>query len=228
MKLEEVGLEVLGSAGKVIATKEDSTIIKGAGSAAAVKERIALINSQAEIATNDYERGELNKRAAALSGKVAVIKVGGATETEIDEKKFRVDDAVAATKAALSEGIVPGGGVTLLNLASELKGDDPATKIVKNALRAPMTHILENAGLNSQALIAEVEKSKPGYGINVMEPEKGLVDMKKAGVIDPARVTREAVQNAISIAATSITMGALIVEVPEAKSDDAAAAGGMY
>ena len=228
MKLEEVGLEVLGSAGKVIATKEDSTIIKGAGSAAAVKERIALINSQAEIATNDYERGELNKRAAALSGKVAVIKVGGATETEIDEKKFRVDDAVAATKAALSEGIVPGGGVTLLNLASELKGDDPATKIVKNALRAPMTHILENAGLNSQALIAEVEKSKPGFGINVMEPEKGLVDMKKAGVIDPARVTREAVQNAISIAATSITMGALIVEVPEAKSDDAAAAGGMY
>lgn len=228
MKLEEVGLEVLGSAGKVIATKEDSTIIKGAGSAAAVKERIALINSQAEIATNDYERGELNKRAAALSGKVAVIKVGGATETEIDEKKFRVDDAVAATKAALSEGIVPGGGVTLLNLAAELKGDDPATKIVKNALRAPMTHILENAGLNSQALIAEVEKSKPGFGINVMEPEKGLVDMKKAGVIDPARVTREAVQNAISIAATSITMGALIVEVPEAKSDDAAAAGGMY
>lgn len=228
MKLEEVGLEVLGSAGKVIATKEDSTIIKGAGSAAAVKERIALINSQAEIATNDYERSELNKRAAALSGKVAVIKVGGATETEIDEKKFRVDDAVAATKAALSEGIVPGGGVTLLNLASELKGDDPATKIVKNALRAPMTHILENAGLNSQALIAEVEKSKPGFGINVMEPEKGLVDMKKAGVIDPARVTREAVQNAISIAATSITMGALIVEVPEAKSDDAAAAGGMY
>lgn len=228
MKLEEVGLEVLGSAGKVIATKEDSTIIKGAGSAAAVKERIALINSQAEIATNDYERGELNKRAAALSGKVAVIKVGGATETEIDEKKFRVDDAVAATKAALSEGIVPGGGVTLLNLASELKGDDPATKIVKNALRAPMTHILENAGLNSQALIAEVEKSKPGFGINVMEPEKGLVDMKKAGVIDPARVTREAVQNAISIAATSITMGALIVEVPEAKSDDAAAAGGIY
>ena len=228
MKLEEVGLEVLGSAGKVIATKEDSTIIKGAGNAAAVKERIALINSQAEIATNDYERGELNKRAAALSGKVAVIKVGGATETEIDEKKFRVDDAVAATKAALSEGIVPGGGVTLLNLAAELKGDDPATKIVKNALRAPMTHILENAGLNSQALIAEVEKSKPGFGINVMEPEKGLVDMKKAGVIDPARVTREAVQNAISIAATSITMGALIVEVPEAKSDDAAAAGGMY
>lgn len=228
MKLEEVGLEVLGSAGKVIATKEDSTIIKGAGSAAAVKERIALINSQVELATNDYERGELNKRAAALSGKVAVIKVGGATETEIDEKKFRVDDAVAATKAALSEGIVPGGGVTLLNLASELKGDDPATKIVKNALRAPMTHILENAGLNSQALIAEVEKSKPGFGINVMEPEKGLVDMKKAGVIDPARVTREAVQNAISIAATSITMGALIVEVPEAKSDDAAAAGGMY
>lgn len=226
-KLEEAGLEVLGSAGKVIATKDETTIIKGAGSANAVKERIALIQSQANTATSDYEREQYEKRAAALLGKVAIIKVGGATETEIDEKKYRVDDAVAATKAALSEGIVPGGGVTLVNLSAKLTDEDAGTKIVKNALKAPMIHILENAGLNAQALLAQVEAEKPGYGVNVMTPEKGIVDMKKAGVIDPARVTREAVQNAISIAATSITMGALIVDIPEKEDNSAAAGAGM-
>ena len=215
LKLEEAGLEVLGSAGKIIATKDESTIIKGAGSKKAVKDRIDLIQNQAGLATSDYEREQLEKRAAALQGKVAVIKVGGATETEIDEKKFRVDDAVAATKAALSEGIVPGGGVTLVNLADTLKGDDNGTKIVRNALKRPFVHICDNAGLNSMALLAEVEHAKPGYGINVMTPDKGLVDLKKAGVIDPARVTKEAVKNAVSIAATAITMGALIVEIPE-------------
>ena len=215
LKLEEVGLEVLGSAAKIIATKDETTIIKGSGNKSAVAERIALIRSQKDLATSDYERGELDKRAAALEGKVAVIKVGGATETEIDEKKFRVDDAVAATKAALSEGIVTGGGVTLLNLANSIKSDDNGAKIVKNALKAPFISIMENAGLNAQALLAKVESAKPGFGINVMESEKGLQDLKKAGVIDPARVTREAVQNAISIAATAITMGALIVDVPE-------------
>ena len=229
LKLDEVGLEVLGSAGKVIASKDETTIIKGAGDAAAVKERIGLIESQAQIATSDYEKGELEKRAAALAGKVAVLKVGGATETEIDEKKFRVDDAVAATKAALSEGIVAGGGVTLVNLSADLDESEPGARIVKNALKAPFIHIMENAGLNSQALLAQVEAAKPGQGIDVMRPEKGLVDLKKSGVIDPARVTREAVQSAISIAATTITMGALIVDIPE-KEDKAsdASMGGMY
>lgn len=217
LKLEEVGLEVLGSAAKIIATKDETTIIKGAGDAKAVKKRIELIGSQAKLAKTDYERGEFEKRAAALSGKVAVIKVGGATETEIDEKKFRVDDAVAATKAALAEGIVTGGGVTLVNLAAGLKDETAGARIVKNALRAPFIHIMENAGLNSQALLAEVEKAKLGFGVNVMAPEKGLVDLKKAGVIDPAKVTKEAVKNAVSIAATSITMGALICEIPEEK-----------
>jgi chaperonin GroEL len=218
LKLEEVGMEVLGSANKVIATKDETTIIKGAGSSAAVKARIELINAQAAMAKTDYERGEFEKRAAALCGKVAVIKVGGATETEIEEKKFRVDDAVAATKAALSEGIVVGGGVTLVNLANKLTGTDDGTRIVKNALKAPFIHIVENAGLNAQALLSEVEKStKLGYGVNVMTPEKGLVDLKKAGVIDPAKVTKEAVKNATSIAATAITMGALICEIPEDK-----------
>ena len=231
MKLEDAEISNLGSAKKIIATKDNSTIISGAGDHKAVKARIELIKSQANLATSDYDREQYEKRAAALLGKVAVIKVGGATETEIDEKKYRVDDAVAATKAALDEGIVTGGGVTLVNLANQLTGEDAGTKIVKNALKAPLLHILENAGLNAQALLAAVENAKPGQGINIMEPEKGLQDLKKAGVIDPARVTREAVQNAISIAATAITMGALIVELPE-KADNSAAAGagmgGMY
>lgn len=231
MKLEDAEISNLGSAKKIIATKDNSTIISGAGDHKAVKARIELIKSQANLATSDYDHEQYEKRAAALLGKVAVIKVGGATETEIDEKKYRVDDAVAATKAALDEGIVTGGGVTLVNLANQLTDEDAGTKIVKNALKAPLLHILENAGLNAQALLAAVENAKPGQGINVMEPEKGLQDLKKAGVIDPARVTREAVQNAISIAATAITMGALIVELPE-KADNSAAAGagmgGMY
>ena len=229
LKLEEVGLEVLGSAAKVIATKDETTIIKGAGAVKAVSERIDLIHKQAELAKTDYEKEEFEKRAAALSGKVAVIKVGGATETEIDEKKFRVDDAVAATKAALSEGIVTGGGVTLVNLASELKTETEGAKIVKKALVAPFIHITENAGLNAPALLAEVEKAKPGLGVNVMAPADGLVDLKKAGVIDPAKVTKEAVKNAVSIAATAITMGALICEIPEEKPAAAAPdMGGMY
>ena len=230
MKLEDAEVSALGSAKKIIATKDSSTIISGAGKQSAVSDRIELIKSQANLATSDYDREQYEKRAAALSGKVAVIKVGGATETEIDEKKYRVDDAVAATKAALDEGIVTGGGVTLVNLADQLEEKDAGAKIVKNALKAPLLHILENAGLNAQALLAAVENAKPGQGINVMEPEKGLQDLKKAGVIDPARVTREAVQNAISIAATAITMGALIVEIPEKEdqSTSGAGMGGMY
>ena len=228
LKLEEVGLEVLGSAAKIIATKDETTIIKGSGDLKAVKARIELIGKQAEMAKSDYEREEFEKRAAALSGKVAVIKVGGATETEIEEKKYRVDDAVAATKAALAEGIVAGGGVTLVNLASKLSSDEAGAKIVKNALMTPFVHIMENAGLNAQALLMEVEKSgKIGFGINVMSPEKGLVDLKKSGVIDPAKVTKEAVKNATSIAATAITMGALICEIPEEKPA-APDMGGMY
>ena len=225
MSLEDCGLEILGQARKIIATKDQTTIINGAGDAREVKARIADIKAQAEAAMSDYETEQFNKRAAALAGKVAVIKVGGATETEIDEKKYRVDDAVAATKAALDEGIVPGGGVTLVNLAKGIKDDNAGATILKNALKAPFIQIMENAGLNSQALLAQVEAAKDGQGINVMAPEKGLVDLKKAGVVDPARVTREAVQNAVSIAATTITMGALIVELPN--KDEAAAAAGM-
>ena len=230
MSLEDSGLEILGRARKIIATKDQTTIINGAGDAREIKARISDIKAQAESAMSDYETEQFNKRAAALAGRVAVIKVGGITETEIDEKKYRVDDAVAATKAALDEGIVPGGGVTLVNLAKNIKDDNAGATILKNALKAPFIQIMENAGLNSQALLAQVEASADGQGIDVMKPSEGIIDLKKAGVVDPARVTREAVQNAVSIAATTITMGALIVDLPN--KDEAAAAasmgGGMY
>lgn len=223
LTFDNVGLEVVGSARKVIVGKDETTIIEGAGHGDALSGRIAQILSQAENASSEYDKEQFEKRAAALSGKVAVIKVGGATETEIDEKKFRVDDAVAATKAALAEGIVAGGGVTLVNLSAgiSVEGSDSVAagrSILKNALRQPFLQITANAGLNSEALLAQVEAAKPGFGVNVMKPEAGLIDVKKAGVIDPARVTKEAVQNAVSIASTAATMGALVVDIPEKES----------
>lgn len=231
LTFENVGLEVLGAARKVIVGKDETTIIEGAGRAADVKSRIEQIYAQAENASSEYDKEQYEKRAAALSGKVAVIKVGGATETEIDEKKFRVDDAVAATKAALAEGIVAGGGVTLVNLAAGIKADgadslSAGRQILKNALKVPFLQITANAGLNSEALLAQVEAGKPGFGVNVMAPEKGLIDVKKEGVIDPARVTKEAIQNAVSIASTAATMGALVVDVPEPEAP-APMGGGM-
>jgi chaperonin groL len=220
LTFENAGLEVLGSARKVIVGKDETTIVEGAGKPSAVKEQIAQIKALSDNASSEYEKEQFDKRAAALSGKVAVIKVGGATETEIDEKKFRVDDAVAATKAALAEGIVAGGGVTLVNLAGGLKvtGADSIAagrQILKDALKQPFLQIMRNAGLNADALLAQVEVGKAGFGVNVMKPANELVDVKKAGVIDPARVTKEAVQNAVSIASTAATMGALVVDVPE-------------
>jgi len=231
LTFENVGLEVVGTARKIIVGKDDTTIIEGAGSDKDVQGRIMQITAQAENATSEYDKEQYEKRAAALSGKVAVIKVGGATETEIDEKKFRVDDAVAATKAALAEGIVAGGGVTLVNLSAKIKADgsdstSAGRQILKNALRVPFLQITANAGLNSEALLAQVESGKPGFGVNVMSPEAGLVDVKKAGVIDPTRVTKEAVQNAVSIASTAATMGALVVEVPEKEIPDMGGMGG--
>lgn len=234
MTFENVGLEVVGSARKVIAGKDDTTIIEGAGTDADIKKRIAQIVAQAENATSEYEKEQFEKRAAALGGKVAVIKVGGATETEIDEKKFRVDDAVAATKAALAEGIVAGGGVTLVNLAEKLsiEGSDSIVagrQVVKTALKQPFVQIMKNAGLNADALLAQVEAGKAGQGVDVMAPENGLVDVKKAGVIDPVAVTKQAVQNAVSIASTAATMGALVVDIPEKQSapDMGGMGGGM-
>lgn len=222
LNFDNVGLEVLGSARKVIVTKDDSTIIEGAGSNQAVKERIEQLTTWADNAAHDYEKEQFKARQASLEGKVAVIKVGGATETEIDEKKYRVDDAVAATKAALAEGIVAGGGVTLINLSAglEISGSDAekaGRQVLQTALKQPFIQIMKNAGLNAEALLAKVEEAPAGQGINVMQPEAGLVDLKQAGVVDPVRVTKEAILNSVSIAATAITMGALVVDLPEEK-----------
>jgi chaperonin GroEL len=218
---ENAELNMIGTARKVIVNKDETTVIEGAGSAADVQARIKLITAQIEAASSEYDREFLEKRRAALSGKVAVIKVGGATETEIEEKKFRVDDAVAAVKAALAEGIVPGGGVTLINLAGTITttNDDDAAiaagkMLLKNALEQPFRILMTNAGLNADEWLPQVKAAKPGQGVNVNDPAK-LVDMKTAGVVDPARVTKEALQNSVSIAGTSMTMGALVVEVPE-------------
>lgn len=240
MTFENVGLDVVGTARRVIVTKDETTIIEGAGNPVEVEARVSQIESQIGQTTSSYEKENLEKRRAALSGKVAVIKVGGATETEIEEKKFRVDDAVAAVKAALDEGIVPGGGVTLINLADKIKldeqlavGEDAVAVntgkfLLSKAMEQPFRILLSNAGLNADEWLPQVRKAKTGFGINVNDPTK-LVDLKAAGVIDPARVTKEALQNAVSIAGTAMTMGALVVDVPEPKSapDMSGAMGGM-
>ncbi|MCG5105781.1 chaperonin GroEL [Candidatus Saccharibacteria bacterium] len=227
MTFDNVGLEVVGSARKVIVAKDNTTIIEGAGDKTTISQRIDQIKSQAGIATSDYDREQLDKRAAALSGKVAVIKVGGATETEIDEKKYRVDDAVAAVKAALLEGIVPGGGVTPINLAGKITGDSAGAEIMRNALLMPFKQLATNAGLNAEALLAQVQEAKPGYGVDVANYQGKLIDLKKAGVVDPAMVTYQAIQNAVSIASTAMTMGALVVDIPEKPTAEAAGNPGM-
>jgi chaperonin GroEL len=233
MSFDNVDLDVVGTARRVIANKDETTIIEGGGSPAEIAARVKQINAQIAAATSEYDKENLEKRRAALSGKVAVIKVGGATETEIEEKKFRVDDAVAAVKAALDEGIVPGGGVTLVNLASTIQvtgtdSDAAGAQLLINALEKPFRILLSNAGLNADEWLPQVKAGKPGQGVNVNDPSK-LVDLKAKGVIDPARVTKEAIQNAVSIAGTAMTMGALVVDVPEPKSADPGAAmgGGM-
>jgi chaperonin GroEL len=233
MTFENVGLEVVGTARKVIVTKDETTIIEGAGSSTEIAARVKQVAEQGTNATSTYDRDFYDKRRAALGGKVAVIKVGGATETEIEEKKYRVDDAVAAVKAALAEGIVPGGGVTLVNLAEGLgtKGNSEqgaGYQLLVRALEQPFRILMTNSGLNADEWLPQVKKAKPGHGVDVNHPEK-LVDLKTAGVVDPARVTKEALQNAVSIAGTAMTMGALVVEVPEAKPEGGAmpSMGGM-
>lgn len=231
MNFENVDLKVVGSARKVIVTKDETTIIEGGGSTTAVNSRIKQLNAQIIEAESSYDKEALEKRRAALSGKVAVIKVGGATETEIEEKKYRVDDAVAAVKAALDEGIVPGGGVTLVDLAGKIKieGNDSAAagaQLLKNALEQPFRILLTNAGLNADEWLPQVKAGKDGFGVDVSNPTK-LIDLKAAGVIDPARVTKEAIQNSVSIAGTAMTMGALVVDVPKPEKTEMPGMNGM-
>lgn len=218
MTFDNAEMDVIGSARKVIVTKDETTIIEGAGSKAAVKARIDQINNQIRAASSEYDKDNLEKRRAALSGKVAVIKVGGATETEIEEKKYRVDDAVAAVKAALDEGIVSGGGVTLVDLSKlvKIQGSDSVAAgagILQNALTAPFKQLMSNAGLNAEAKLEKVLEAGKGMGFDVNNPDK-LVNLKEKGIVDPTRVVKEAIQNAVSIAGTAMTMGALVNEVP--------------
>ena len=233
MTFDNVGSDVIGSARKVIATKDVTTIVEGAGSKSEVRARVDQIDVQVEETSSDYTRNNLLKRQAALTGEVAVIKVGGATETEIEEKKYRVDDAVAAVKAALAEGIVPGGGVTLVNLAGNYKyaGSKDASvaageKLLVNALEQPFRILLANSGLNADEWLPQVRKAKAGQGIDVNHPTE-LIDLKKNGVVDPVRVTKEALQNAASIAGTAMTMGALVVDVPEKETPSTPDMSGM-
>lgn len=211
---ESADLNMIGTARKIIVTKDDTTIIEGSGNPIEVEARIKQINAQIEKASSEYDKENLEKRRAALSGRVAVIKVGGATETEIEEKKYRVDDAVAAVKAALEEGIVPGGGVTYIDLASGIKDKNAGAQLLKNALEQPFRILLSNAGLNADEWLPKVKDGKVGQGIDVNNANK-LVDLKAVGIVDPTRVSKEALQNAASIAGTAMTMGALVVEIPE-------------
>jgi chaperonin GroEL len=232
LSFENATLDMLGGARKIIASKDNTTIIEGHGDLKEVKARINEIRGQAESATSEYDKENFEKRIGAIEGKVALIKVGGATETEIEEKKFRVEDAVAATKAAVAEGIVPGGGVTLVDLSKKLtveptkigSSEEAGHLVLKRAMVQPFRELMRNAGLNPDEKLPMVLAGKGGQGFDVNNPEKS-VDMKAAGIVDPAKVTREAVQNAVSIAGTAMTMGSLIVDIPEEKSAPAAGGG---
>jgi chaperonin GroEL len=231
-KLDNVAIDMMGTAKKVVITKEDTTIIEGAGSKADVMGRIAQIKAQIEKTDSNYDREKLQERLAKLSGGVAVIKVGASTETELKEKKHRYEDALSATRAAVEEGIVPGGGVTLLEAAASLSGltdgksaltGDEATgvAIVKRALEEPIRTIAENAGLEGSVIVERIKDAKAGFGLNALNGK--IEDLAKAGIVDPAKVTRSTIQNAASIAGLVLTTEALVVEKPEPKK---AAAGG--
>jgi chaperonin GroEL len=221
-KLETTTLEDLGRAGKVIATKEFTTIIGGAGESTAIMGHIQSLQREIDLSTSDYDREKLQERLAKLSGGVAVIKVGAATETELKEKKHRVEDALNATRSAIADGIVPGGGVTLINAVAalvDLKFDDEdintGVNVVRRALEVPMRRLAENAGLEGAVIIANVRRiqkhqKNPRIGYNVMTGE--YVDMIEAGIPDPAKVTRGAVESAASIAAMILTIEALVAD----------------
>jgi chaperonin GroEL len=224
-KLESVSINDLGRAGKVVATKEDTTIIEGAGEPAKIKGRIEEIKVEIDKSTSDYDKEKLQERLAKLSGGVAVIRVGAATETELKEKKHRVEDALSATRAAVEEGIVPGGGVALINAREAIKklkmdGEDETIglNIVRRALEVPMAKITENAGHDGAVIIENVrrkqaEEKNKNIGFDVIKGE--YVDMVETGIIDPAKVTKGALENAASIAAMILTTEALVTDVPE-------------
>ncbi|HSZ12423.1 MAG TPA: chaperonin GroEL [Solirubrobacteraceae bacterium] len=235
LKLENTQLSQLGRARRVVVGKDNTTIVDGAGDSAAIKGRINQIKAEIENTDSDFDREKLQERLAKLSGGVAVVKVGAATETEMKEKKHRVEDALQATRAALEEGIVPGGGVALLQASASISisdngssadgSDDERTgaRIVLRALEEPLRQIAENAGLEGSVVVNDVRKAKKGHGLNASTNE--IVDLVAAGVIDPAMVTRSALQNAASIAKNILTTEAIVAEVPE--KEGAGGPGGM-
>ncbi len=229
LKLENTKVDQLGKARRVVIDKDSTTIIDGAGDADGIKGRIKQLKSEIENTDSDFDREKLQERLAKLAGGVAVIKVGAATETEMKEKKHRVEDAVQATRAALEEGIVPGGGVALLNGAEsinldKLEGDDrTGANIIVRALEEPIRQLAANAGLEGSVVVDKVRNAQPGHGLNVDTGE--VEDLVKAGIIDPTMVTRSALQNAASIAKNILTTEAVVAEAPE--KQPAMAGGGM-
>ena len=229
MEVRNATLEDLGRAEKVRVTHEDTTIIGGKGDPEAIKARIEQINEQIKTTDSDYDREKLEERKAKLAGGVAVIKVGAATETELEEKKHRFEDALEATKAAVEEGILPGGGVALLNasrvlenLEKELEGDEKVgLQILKRALEEPARQLAENAGFEGAVIVEQLKKEKPGIGFDVVQEK--FVDMFEAGIIDPTKVTRSALQNAVSIAGMLLTTEALVAEIKEEEKKESAA-----
>src|SRR5438309_679334 len=230
LKLENTTVSQLGRARKIVVDKDSTTIIDGAGNSDGIKGRIKQIKSEIESTDSDFDREKLQVRLAKLAGSVAVVKVGAATETEMKEKKHRVEDALQATRAALEEGIVPGGGVALLHAikavnTTKLEGDErTGALIVERALQEPLRQLAENAGLEGSVVVNDVRAAKAGHGLNVETGE--IVDMVKAGIIDPAMVTRSALQNAASIAKNILTTEAVVAEAPE-KPSPAPMGGGM-
>ena len=233
IKLENVTIDMLGKAKKVTISKDDTTIVDGAGDKADIEARIGQIKRQIEDTTSDYDKEKLQERLAKLAGGVAVVRVGGSTEVEVKEKKDRVDDALNATRAAVEEGIVPGGGVALLKASrvlEGLKGDnadqDAGIAIVRRALQAPIRQIAENAGVEGSIVVGKVmENASATFGFNAQSEE--YVDMIAAGIIDPAKVVRTALQDAASVAGLMITTEAAIVEAPKKNSGGGAPGGGM-
>jgi chaperonin GroEL len=224
IKLENVTLDMLGQAKRVSIEKENTTIIDGAGAKEDIQGRIAQIRQQIEETTSDYDREKLQERLAKLAGGVAVIRVGGATEVEVKERKDRVDDATHATRAAVEEGVVPGGGVALLHAAKALDGLTPENSdqkvgidIVRRALQAPVRQVAENAGSEGSVVVGKLLDSKnPNYGFDAQSGE--YVDMVKAGIIDPTKVVRLALQNAASVAGLLVTTEAMVADKPEKKA----------
>jgi chaperonin GroEL len=231
-KLESVELNMLGQAKRVKIGKEKTTIVEGSGKSSDIKARVSQIKVQIEDSTSDYDREKLQERLAKLAGGVAVVKVGAATETELKEKKHRIEDALSATRAAVEEGIIPGGGVTLVNIIPSLndikaEGDElVGVRIVRRALEEPLRQIAENAGLEGSVVIEKIKNSPVGFGLDALN--ETYVDMIKAGIVDPLKVTRSALQNAASIASMLLTTEVLISEIPQKKdSMPAMPPGGM-